>query len=118
MPEGHTTLSESDSQDKNFSALGFTKVARRNLIVAIIGILIMSNAALFKYTMSLHDKIDAIRAAQVDSSIAMYNRLVNQLAERMQPVKQQVEQIQENMEITDSLQHKIVENNRLNNNTN
>lgn len=115
MPENTTDSHESDSQDKNFSAFGFTKTARRNLIVAIIGILIMSNAALFKYTMTLNDKIDAIRAAQVDSSIAMYNRLVNQIAERMQPVKQQVQQIQENMEVTDSLQHEIVENNRLKN---
>jgi hypothetical protein len=115
MPASTNTSSESDSQDSNFSAFGFTKVARRNFVVAVISILIISNGALFKYTMTLNDKIDAIRAAQVDSSIAMYNRLVNQIAERMQPVKQQVQQIQENMEVTDSLQHEIVENNRLKN---
>lgn len=110
------TDSDSESQDSAFNAFGFTKIARRNLVIAIITILIMSNAALFKYTMVLNQKIEDIRSSQVDSANAQYNRLVNQIAERMKPVAQQVREIQNNVAQTDSLQKKIIKENNLDTN--
>lgn len=98
----------SQEQENNFSVFGFNKLARRNFVIAIISIQFIAIGSLFRYTMVLNDKINNIRSAQVDSSNAMYNRLVNQIAEKMKPVADQVQSINENIAKSDSLQYRII----------
>ena len=74
----------SKTQDSELSALGFSKQARRNLVVAIMAVQFTAIGVLWRQTNILAQRIDDIRSAQVDSSNAQYARLVDQVARRME----------------------------------
>lgn len=90
-------------QDNELSVLGLSKMLRRNLVLTIMAIQFVAICFLGKYSMNLNQRITDIKTAQADSANAMYNRLVNQIATKMEPLQQQVNNIKENVEINDSL---------------
>ena len=98
----------SQTQNNELNALGFTStILRRNLVIAIMAIQFIAICSLAKYTVVLNQRISDIRTAQVDSSNAMYNRLVQQIATKMQPLQSQVQELQNNVSVNDSLQDAI-----------
>ena len=95
----------SQTQNNELNALGFTsKILRRNLVIGIMAIQFIAICALAKYTVVLNQRISDIKTAQVDSSNAMYNRLVQQIATKMQPLQSQVQELQTNVTVNDSLE--------------
>ncbi len=106
--------SESLAQDRNFNAFGFSKIARRNLVIGIMVVQFGAIGELFRENAGLHNKIDEIKTAQADSANAQYARLISRFTEQMKPVQAQVDSIQKDNHKTDSLQNKIIKENRLN----
>ncbi len=109
-------MSQTDAQeqDSSLSALGFvSKEARRNLVIAILLIFLTGDVYLFRDNSRLHKQIEDINKAQADSANAMYNRLVLQIAEKMKPVNEAAKEINANLDKTDSLQQKIIKDNKL-----
>ncbi len=104
---------EPQEQDSSFSSLGFTKTARRNLVIAIMSIQFVALAAEFKYTMVLNDRIDKLNETKANEYAEMYNKLVNQMAEKLNPVRAEIKSLNDNSRIADSLQKQLVADNKL-----
>ena len=103
---------QTDSQEQNdvFSSFGFTKIARRNLIVAIIAIQFSAITYLFKDNSQLNKQIIQIKTAQADSSNAQYARLVAKVEAKLLPVQQMASNLVQNSNTVDSLQRKLKQN--------
>jgi hypothetical protein len=97
----------SSVQDNELNVLGISKILRRNLVIGIMAIQFIAICSLAKYTVTLNQRITDIKTEQVDSANAMYNRLVQQIATKMQPLQSQVKELQNNVEVNDSLQTAI-----------
>ena len=94
-------------QDNELNVLGISKILRRNLVIGIMAIQFSAICSLAKYTVTLNQRITDIKTEQVDSANAMYNRLVQQIATKMQPLQSQVKELQNNVEVNDSLETAI-----------
>ena len=90
--------------DSGLSGYGFSKEAKRNLVIAIMSIQFIAIGYLYKGTLALHAEIEQIKTAQADSATAMYNRLLNQVAMKMIPLQQDVANLHNTVISNDSLE--------------
>jgi hypothetical protein len=93
--------------DSGLGGYGFSKEAKRNLVIAIMTIQFSAIGYMQHDNSCLHKEIEQIRTAQADSATAMYNRLLGQVAIKMSTLQGGVGELQSTVATHDSLNREL-----------